>query len=440
MKLFRNEEGQTLVLTAVCASGLIGFMALALDVGVLFHTRREIQTAADAAAVAGAADYLYKQSVSSARTAACAAAATNGFTGSCTTSTSGVCSGSGTVICVNIPPQSGPNTSATGTFVEAVVAQPTTTIFRSGSFAVNARAVAATPTNGQACIWLMNPSGNDLAVQGKYDIESPNCGIYVNSDTTDAMSVTGGAGTINAPFVDVVGNASLQHVPNGVTPTMNSGVRKSPWGNLTGPTSSNCQGGNTVSGNSITSSTTIPSPISGVVCFSGSSPSISGTVTLPGSASGTVYYFENGVSIGVGATVTFGSGPAYNVNTNSFASSPATVGAVLDVGSGTLNQGSNSLLNVYSPTAGSYNGIAIFQPSTNTTQLQVQFGSNNEVMDGYIYAPGAQVYLQDHGGGVTAVGLVAGQLYDKASTFTVPHSYDQANPTTTLNRVLTLVE
>ena len=97
-------------------------------------------------------------------------------------------------------------------------------------------------------------------------------------------------------------------------------------------------------------------------------------------------------------------------------------------------------MNIYAPTAGSYDGIALFQPPSNTNQLQVQFGSNNEVMDGYIYAPGAQVYLQDHGGGVTATGLVAGQLYDKASTFTVPHSYDAANPTTTLNRVLTLVE
>ena len=47
------------------------------------------------------------------------------------------------------------------------------------------------------------------------------------------------------------------------------------------------------------------------------------------------------------------------------------------------------------------------QPASNTTTpLQVQFGSNNEVLDGMIYAPGTQVYLQDNGGGVTATGVI----------------------------------
>lgn len=435
MRILRDENGQTLVLTALCGSALIGFMALALDMGVMYHTKRDLQSAVDAAALAGAQDYLWNRSTSTAKTAACNAASTNGFTGTCTT---GNCNGStSNTICINTPPLNGPETGTTaGVFIEAIAAQPTPAIFIGKRVGVMARAVAGTPTSGQACIWLMNKSGNGLAVQGKYDIESPDCGIYVNSNTSDAMSVTGGAGTINAPFVDVVGNSSLQHVPNGVNPTMNSGVRNTPWGNPTGPTSSDCSTANTVPGNSISSSTTIKSPVNGVVCFSGNNVSISGTMTFPGSSSGIVYYFQNGVSIGVGATVTFGSG-TYSSGTGTFSN---TSGAMVDLGTGSLNQGSNSLLNIYSPTAGSYNGIALFQPSTNTNQLQVQFGSNNEVMDGYIFAPGAQVYLQDHGGGVTATGLVAAQLYDKASTFTVPHSYDKANATTTLNRVLTLVE
>ena len=79
------------------------------------------------------------------------------------------------------------------------------------------------------------------------------------------------------------------------------------------------------------------------------------------------------------------------------------------------------------------------QPSNNTTELQVQFGSNNQTLDGYIYAPGAEVYLQDHGGGITATGIVADWMFDKASTITIP-SYDKAHPQTTRNRVVTLVE
>lgn len=447
MKILRDEKGQTLVLTAVCMAGLLGFMALALDVGVLYHTRRDAQTAADAAAMAGALDFLYNQSSSSAQTAGCTAAGKNGITGNCTASASdGSCTGTSTQICVNVPPKTGPNTTSSGTFVEAIVMVPQNTIFRTGSaIPVYARAVAALPTNGSACIWIMNPSGSGLDVQGNYAINSPNCGIYVNSSTSDAMGVTGNAGTVNSQFIDVVGNSSLQHQTTPTPATMNSGIRQSPWGNLNGPTAASCSAGNSFSGKTITSSN-IPSPSNGVVCFTGGSvknpPVVSGTFTFPGANSGIVYYFQNGVEISTGATVTFGSALSYNSNTSTFTlpNSGVNPGAVLDVGNGTLIQDSNSLLNIYSPTQGSYTGIAIFQPPSNTSTLQVQFGSNNEVLDGYIYAPGGEVYLQDNGGGTTATGIVAYKLYDKASTLTVANSYDKANPTVTLNRVLKLVE
>lgn len=446
MKILRDEKGQTLVLTAVCMAGLLGFMALALDVGVLYHTRRDAQAAADAAAMAGALDYLYNQSTSSAQTAACNAASTNGITGYCTTSASdGSCTGTGTTICVNTPPKNGPNTGSSGTFVEAIVMVPRNTIFRTSTVPVYARAVAALPTAGQACIWVMAPSGPALDVQGNYDIESPHCGIYVNSSTSDAMGVTGNAGTVNSTFIDVVGNSTLQHQTTPTPATMNSGIRQSPWGNLNGPSSSNCSAGNSYSGKTITSSN-IPSPSNGVVCFTGGTvknpPQISGTFTFPGANSGIVYYFQNGVEVTTGSTVTFGNAITYNSTTDTFnlPNSGVNPGAVLDVGNGTLIQDSNSLLNIYSPTQGTYTGIAIFQPPSNTSTLQVQFGSNNEVLDGYIYAPGGEVYMQDNGGGTTATGIVAYKLYDKASTLTVANSYDKANPTVTLNRILKLVE
>ena len=446
MRILREEKGQTLVLTALCGSVLLGFMALALDVGVLFHTRRSLQTAADAAAMAGALDYLYNHSTSSAQSAACAAAATNGFTGTCTT---GTCSGvSSNQICVNLPPISGPNTTASGTFVEAVLSRPQPTIFRGGSMGVSARAVAALPDAGQACIWVMAPSGPALDVQGNYDIESPKCGIYVNSNTSDAMGVTGNAGTVNSTFIDVVGNSTLQHQTTPTPATMNSGVRQSPWGNLSGPDpSTDCAvSSNATSITSSVISSLSTAPANGVVCFLGGSlanpPVISGTVNLqPTVTSGVVYYFKYGVEVATGANVTFGHAIPYDSTSGSFVIPPGgNQGAVLDVGTGTLKQDSNSILNIYSPTSGSYTGIAIFQPPSNTSILQVQFGSNNEVLDGYIYAPGGEVYLQDNGGGVTATGIVAYKLYDKASTLTVASSYDKANATVTLNRILKLVE
>lgn len=83
--------------------------------------------------------------------------------------------------------------------------------------------------------------------------------------------------------------------------------------------------------------------------------------------------------------------------------------------------------------------MAILQPASNTATLQVQFGSNNETLDGYIYAPGAEVFLQDNGGGVTASGVVANTMFVKSSSLTIPR-YNAANPTTTPLRVVSLVE
>jgi hypothetical protein len=114
-------------------------------------------------------------------------------------------------------------------------------------------------------------------------------------------------------------------------------------------------------------------------------------------------------------------------------------GGTIDEAAGTFVQNSNTLVSVVAPTSGTYNGVAIMEPATNTNQLQVQWGSNNQVVDGYIYAPGAQVYLQDNGGGITASGIVADNMSVQASTVNIP-SYDVAHPHTTPNRVMTLIE
>jgi len=50
----RKQSGQTLVIVALALIALLGFLALAIDVGVLYAWRRNMQNAADAAALAGA--------------------------------------------------------------------------------------------------------------------------------------------------------------------------------------------------------------------------------------------------------------------------------------------------------------------------------------------------------------------------------------------------
>jgi hypothetical protein len=57
-RLLRDEKGATLAVTAVMIAGVLSLLALAIDLGMLRTARAEAQRAADAAALAGAQEFL----------------------------------------------------------------------------------------------------------------------------------------------------------------------------------------------------------------------------------------------------------------------------------------------------------------------------------------------------------------------------------------------
>src|SRR6478752_5405869 len=78
MKRMRDESGQALILVALCLTCILGFVGFATDVGVLLHAKRNLQIAADAAAIAGANEI--NIDATQVVAAAKAASAQNGFT------------------------------------------------------------------------------------------------------------------------------------------------------------------------------------------------------------------------------------------------------------------------------------------------------------------------------------------------------------------------
>src|SRR5581483_6617786 len=103
----RPRRGTVLTHVAICLGVLMGVAAVALDGGLLLDQRRRLQVAADAAALAAAADlygnYLSNNGVDKSGTAkasALAAAAAHGYSNG-----SGNGSSSTSVVTVNIPPQ-----------------------------------------------------------------------------------------------------------------------------------------------------------------------------------------------------------------------------------------------------------------------------------------------------------------------------------------------
>jgi hypothetical protein len=447
-----GESGQVIVFTCLSMGVLLGFMGLAIDVGRIFRARRDLQLAADAAATAAALDYHYNLSVTSARTAGRAASSANGYT-------NGTVVGPGTVqVTISMPPSRGPFASAGySSYAEALVEAPQAGMFMGylgfPSFNVGARAVAGNPP-GKGCMFVVGSGPDTLDLKGKYSIagmsggqptctagQQQTCGIYVASTDAAAVKVTGNAGCVNANFVDVAGGYS-GHLTQPTPISTNVGkIQGDPFATqvATAPTLASCTT-NTVPAATTTITNAVLASVTpsaaGVVCFAATNPTLANGLLLNTTGSTPmIYVFENGVTIGVGATVQFGSG-TYSSTTNTFSS---TVGATMEILTGTLNQASNSLLNIYAPTSGPTDGIAIMEPSTNSTALQVNFGSNNETLDGYIYAPGASVSTQDNGGGVTATGIVAGKVAINQTSLTLPN-YNTANPNTTPLSTIVLVE
>src|SRR5260370_11417039 len=129
----RGGSGQVLVLVTMGIVMLTAFAGLAVDVGQLWSARRHMQTAADAAAIAGATALRLGNTPTA---AADAITSTNGFT-----------DGSENVtVTVNNPPASGVY-AGNASYVEVIVSQPQPTYFMRvlgyNSMGVTTRSVAS---------------------------------------------------------------------------------------------------------------------------------------------------------------------------------------------------------------------------------------------------------------------------------------------------------
>ncbi len=192
-KFNRNEEGQALVLICVGLTMLLMMAGLGVDVGYLHYQKDQMQKAADSAALAGAEAYSNNDGKANSKLAAQADATVNGFTDG----------SNGISVTVNIPPATpGDPYNGKNGYVEVIVAQARPTFFMKaggwGGTNVSSRAVAAVAASASGCIWALDPSSSEtFRVNGNVSITS-SCGIYVDSNDSDALHINGNSGYVNA--------------------------------------------------------------------------------------------------------------------------------------------------------------------------------------------------------------------------------------------------
>ncbi len=209
-KRLRNESGQALIITIVCLTVLLGFVGFAVDVGYMFYTKRQLQTAADSAALAGASVLTAgTPSLSTITTVANHDAVLNGVT----------TGSNGFTVTVTWPytPASLCSGCSANNFVEVAVSQTQKTgfmsLFGTNPTTVAARAVAFAQ-NSPGCMFTLNqngaaPNGGGIFLNGLgLFVNAPTCAIYIDSpNNTSALNVGSSfLASLTAKSVGIVGN------------------------------------------------------------------------------------------------------------------------------------------------------------------------------------------------------------------------------------------
>jgi Flp pilus assembly protein TadG len=443
MRIRDGESGQVLVMSALSMTLLLGFMALAIDGGLLFRARRNMQIAADAAAAAAAVDYKYNNSIASAKTAAQTAA-----TGNAVTST--------TYVTVNDPPVNGYH--KTIGYTEVIISQPVQTAFM-GMFGfknvnIAARAVVGSGVNA-GCIWTLARSGNDVSLTGSGAITAQNCDIYDDSSASNALTLTG-SGSISAKAIGIVGSydktGSGSITPN--PPTTGIAPAADPLASLPAPTistgtcSSSCTPSNTGSGNLTVQPgtyTSISNTGSGTLTLAAGNYVITGSLTNTGSGAlilgaGNYSIGGNFTTTGSGA-VTLGTDSSFTVGGNlSLTGSGALTGTgeTFYTEGGTTLTGSGNM-NLTAPTSGPYNGVLVFQARSDTDAMSIT-GSGGDTIKGIVYAPAAALTLTGSGSMSVSLDMIVDSLSVTGSGSVTDTNYSVVTNADSVLSKLVLVE
>ena len=393
MKPIRDEDGQATIFIAIfTATVLFGFLAMAIDLQYLFHAKRMAQGAADAAVVAAAEEF---GNAGNEQAAANAMAKLNGFDTTLAKNPAKV----------TLSTPSAGNYAGSAAYVQATVSQPVSMFFlnafnQKATVTVSARAVASGGLSSPTCVCLEGTAGMDLSLSNSAQINATNCGITIDSSSSNAVGVVGDAG-INAMSLGMVSstwNYSSNVKNSGViSPTTKiiQGITSQCKPNIVPPSLPNgiacydnpIQGWNAA--NNYTGIYTLPlateTPVNNTLCLNSLDTSHSAQVKF---SPGYTYYVKGDFTEAGGAPVS-GSGVTFYVGGN------------VNISNGASN-------NLSAPTVGSPAvPKTLFYAMGNTVTIQ---GGTSSAFSGLVYAPNAAVTLSNGSGTSLNMDLVAKTL------------------------------
>jgi Putative Flp pilus-assembly TadE/G-like len=405
-----KQSGQVLIGLALAFVVLAGFAGLAIDMGTLRYQKRLQQTAADAAAIAGASNLTYTGWATAAQTAA----TQNGFQdgGGSALSNCVPTAAIGTT-CVEL--HNGPadvtfngTTISAGShpgntdYVEAIVAkvQPTyfMTVFGVDREVVLTRAVATNtgggPIGGNGCIYSLGTPSKQVNFNkagfgstGTNYIIGPSCGVVdngnfvANGNVSVKMGSIGVGGSVNLPNNSTPDCSAAQ--PAGVCPTPVVGMPYSgdPFATkypIPSPPADGTVTTSTIGG--VTIKTYSPGSYPGIMINAGDN-----VIFSPG-----LYYITGSFHINAQAYVCGGGTATFVAPVpNPFCTETSGVTFFITNGADvTINGGSHT--EMFAPSSGTYGGLLFYQDPLDTQQMTINGGSDS-FFNGAVYAATADV-------------------------------------------------
>jgi hypothetical protein len=208
--LLGDQSGASFVITALAFPVILGMAGLGLDAAMWYQDKRENQTLADNATVAG--------TIALSRDATLTKAALETIVRD-STADNGFVHGTHGQVIVNSPPASGPNVGNAG-YVEVLVQQPGKLFFAqmilSAPITIQARAVGGISTFGEHCVVALDETMDGaITVTGTADVTS-DCGLASNSSSDQAIYVSGSADLTAQPLqaygdIDKSGSATITY-------------------------------------------------------------------------------------------------------------------------------------------------------------------------------------------------------------------------------------
>lgn len=374
----RDERGVSAIIFAMILPLLIGMVGIAIEIGLWFEQKRDMQSAADAAAIAGAFEISEGNSDATMETSGKSSSALNGYT-------HGI---DGVTVVINRPPDANSAHDGDSNYVQAVVQRPQTLLFSAdlnpGAVTLIARATAYVGAQALGCVVALEPSASEAVhLDSNARINLTDCGLTVDSSSSTAVHMDSNS-QVNADFARITGNYDLDSNAtfNSTPVTTGATAVSDPFSDLANPSAGSCD----QSGYSLGSNNTATlSP--GVYCNGFSLGSNSRVTLSPGT-----YYMNNG---------TF----SMSSNSKLYAGGGVTI---IFTGSAHMDLSSNAWIQINAPTSGTYAGIAMMQDpdssaNTHTMNSNVYIG-----LTGAIYFPDSLLHMDSNSTITTSAVLSSG--------------------------------